>query len=115
MADDCLFCKIIQGEIPSSEVYSDEEFYAFRDISPAAPSHVLIVPRRHLAQVAEAAPDDAGLLGRLILRANAIAQAEGLTEKGFRYVVNCGEWGGQTVSHLHLHILGGREFGWPPG
>lgn len=115
MADTCLFCKIINGEIPSTEVFSDGEFYAFRDISPGAPTHILIVPRKHLSGVTAAAPGDAALLGRLLLRANAIAEAEGITGNGFRYVINSGDWGGQTVPHLHLHILGGRMLTWPPG
>ena len=115
MADDCLFCKIAAGEIPSDEVYSDDEFYAFRDINPGAPAHILIVPRKHIARITEASDGDADLLGRLMLRANAIAEQEGLVEQGFRYVVNCNEWGGQTVFHIHLHILGGRPLSWPPG
>jgi histidine triad (HIT) family protein len=115
MADNCLFCKILNGDIPSDEVYSDDEFYAFRDIHPGAPTHILVVPRRHLSGVTEARTEDAVLLGRLILCANKIAEAEGVTDKGFRYVINSGEWGGQSVSHLHLHILGGRILGWPPG
>ena len=115
MADECLFCKIASGETPSTEVYSDNEFYAFRDIHPGAPTHVLIIPRKHIARITEAAPEDAALLGRLLLRANRIAEQEGLTENGFRYVINCDKWGGQEVFHLHLHILGGRPLSWPPG
>lgn len=115
MPDDCVFCKIAAGSIPSTEVFSDDEFYAFRDINPGAPTHVLIIPRRHIGAVAEAGTGDEALLGRLLLRANAIAEQEGLTERGFRYVINNGEWGGQTVHHLHLHILGGRALTWPPG
>lgn len=115
MAEDCLFCKIAAGEIPSEEVYSDDEFYAFRDINPGAPTHCLVIPRKHIARIAEASPEDEGLLGRLLLRANAIAAAEGLVESGFRYVINCNEDGGQTVYHIHLHILGGRALSWPPG
>ncbi len=115
MADDCLFCKIAAGDIPSAEVYSDAEFYAFRDLNPAAPTHVLLVPRKHIARVCDAAEEDLALLGKLLLRANAIAEAEGLTESGFRYVINNGAGAGQTVFHIHLHILGGRGFSWPPG
>ena len=115
MADDCLFCKIAAGEIPSDEVYSDAEFYAFRDINPGAPTHCLIVPRKHIARITEAGAEDEALLGRMFLRANAIAEAEGIVEPGFRYVINCNEHGGQTVYHIHLHILGGRELSWPPG
>lgn len=115
MAEDCLFCKISAGEIPSEEVYSDEDFYAFRDIQPAAPAHILLIPRKHIATLADVTAEDAPLLGRLLLRANEIAQQEGLDEKGFRCVLNYGAWGGQLVMHLHLHILGGREMAWPPG
>lgn len=115
MAEDCLFCKIAAGEIPSDEVYSDDEFYAFRDINPQAPTHILMIPRKHIAKIDQAAPDDAELLGKLILRANIIADREGLGEGGFRYVINSGEGAGQTVWHIHLHILGGRPMTWPPG
>lgn len=115
MPEDCLFCKIAAGDIPSKTVYADDEFYAFRDINPGAPSHVLIVPRKHIARITEADAEDAALLGRMILRANQIAEAEGLVENGFRFVINCNEHGGQSVFHIHLHILGGRQLSWPPG
>ena len=115
MAEDCLFCKIAAGVIPSMAVYSDDEFYAFRDIHPMAPTHVLVVPRKHIATILDATGDDAGLLGLLLLRANVIAAQEGLSEQGFRYVINCGPWGGQAVSHIHLHILGGRPLAASPG
>jgi len=115
MAEETIFGKILTGEIPSKEVYSDREFYAFRDVNPGAPTHVLIVPRKPIAKVTDLTEADAALVGRMILAANNIAKQEGLTEKGFRYVINCGEWGGQTVFHLHMHILGGRAMAWPPG
>ncbi|HIJ73982.1 MAG TPA: histidine triad nucleotide-binding protein [Candidatus Hydrogenedentes bacterium] len=115
MTDDCLFCRIIAGEIPSTEVYSDDVFYAFRDINPGAPTHVLVVPRKHIPKITAAEPADAALLGKLILTANKVAEQEGLCDKGFRYVINCDAWGGQMVFHLHLHILGGRKMDWPPG
>jgi len=115
MAEDCLFCKIAAGEIPSKEVYSDDEFYAFRDIHPAAPTHILIVPRKHIDRITDAEDGDADLLGRMVLKANEIAEAEGIVGNGFRYVVNCNSWGGQEVFHIHLHILGGRPLAWPPG
>ncbi len=115
MADDCLFCKIQKGEIPSKEVYADEEFFAFRDINPAAPTHILIIPRRHIPRITEASAEDSALLGRMLLRANAIAAQEGIVESGCRYVINCNAGGGQTVYHIHLHILGGRAMSWPPG
>jgi histidine triad (HIT) family protein len=115
MAEETIFGKILKGEIPSEEVYSDDEFYAFRDVNPAAPTHVLVIPRKPIARITDAAEEDAALIGRMFLVANKIADQEGLTEKGFRYVINCNEWGGQTVFHLHLHILGGRAMTWPPG
>ena len=115
MTENCLFCMIAAGEIPSTQVYADEEFYAFRDIQPAAPTHILIVPRKHIPRITEVTPEDAALIGKMILKANEIARAEGLTENGFRYVINCDAWGGQTVFHVHMHILGGRPIMWPPG
>lgn len=115
MSEDCLFCKIARGEIPSTEVYSDAEFYAFRDIHPAAPSHVLLIPRKHIARISDAGAEDERLMGRMLLRANDIARQEGIAEDGFRYVISCNRHGGQLVFHIHLHILGGRELGWPPG
>jgi|TARA_B110000977_G_scaffold184520_1_gene248348 histidine triad (HIT) family protein len=115
MASDCLFCKIIAGDIPSNEVYSDDDVYAFYDINPATPTHVLIIPKKHLTDINEANLEDTALLGKLLLKANEIAASLGLTQDGFRYVINTGKDGGQTVFHLHLHILGGRALGWPPG
>lgn len=111
--DDCLFCRIANGQIPSTQVYNDSQFYAFRDINPAAPTHILIIPRKHIARVSDAAPDDAALLGNLILTANLVAKQEGLSD--FRYVINCGPQAGQSVYHIHLHLLAGRDFYWPPG
>ena len=90
-------------------------FYAFRDINPPAPTHVLVIPRKHITTVADATAEDTELLGHMMIKANEIAQSEGLKENGYRYVINCGEWGGQLVMHLHLHILGGRQMTWPPG
>ena len=115
MSDDCLFCKIIAGEIPSNKVYSDEDVYAFHDINAAAPQHILIIPKKHLSDVTQAEPEDQALMGKLLLAANQIAADQGLSENGFRYVINTGSDGGQTVSHLHLDILGGRRMQWPPG
>jgi histidine triad (HIT) family protein len=109
MAGDCIFCKIAEGQIPSTAVYSDDEFYAFRDIHPLAPTHILIIPRKHVAKVTDVTEADAGLLGRLLLAANRVAAQEGIAESGFRLVINCGPWGGQAVDHLHLHVLGGRR------
>lgn len=115
MADETIFDKILSGAIPSDRVYEDDEFYAFRDIHPQAPTHILVIPKRRIARITEASAEDAALLGRLILTANAIAEREGIAEDGFRYVMNCNTHGGQTVYHIHLHILGGRPLTWPPG
>jgi histidine triad (HIT) family protein len=112
---DCLFCSIAAGDIPCTEVFADDDFLAFRDIDPKAPTHVLVIPRRHVASLAELAEADADLMGRLLVRAAAIARDEGLATGGYRFVINCGQDGGQTVDHLHLHLLGGRALAWPPG
>jgi histidine triad (HIT) family protein len=110
----CLFCKIIAGEIPSNKVFEDELAYAFRDINPQAPTHILIAPRKHIASLAETGAKDKEILGYLHLVAGRIASSEGLTN-GFRTVINTGPDGGQTVDHLHVHLLGGRAMLWPPG
>jgi histidine triad (HIT) family protein len=110
----CLFCKIIEGAIPSTAVYQDEHCYAFADINPKAPTHILVAPRKHLDSLAIAQEDDRLLLGHLLRTAAEIARTRGL-HKGYRVVINHGEDGGQTVDHLHLHLLGGRALGWPPG
>ncbi len=108
----CLFCRIIEGEIPSTKVYEDEFVLAFRDIDPQAPSHVLVIPKTHYDSVMDAPPE---VIGKMTEAAKLIAQSEGLTEKGFRLVINTGEDGGQSVKHLHMHMLGGRSLQWPPG
>ncbi len=113
MADECLFCKILNGDVPSTEVYSDDNYYAFRDINPGAPTHVLVVPRKHIARISDAGDADTDLLGGLTLVGNKVAQQEGLTD--YRFVINCGPEAGQSVFHIHLHVLGGRALGWPPG
>ena len=110
----CLFCKIIAGEIPSKKVFEDDLTYAFRDINPQASTHVLVVPRQHIASLVEAGAEDEGLLGHLHLIAARIASSEGLTD-GYRTVINTGVDGGQTGDHLHVHLLGGRSMHWPPG
>jgi len=115
MPEDTIFAKIARGEIPSDEVYSDDDFYAFRDINPQAPTHILVIPRKPIPKISDATEADQALLGKLILVASKIAEHEGLTKEGFRYVINCGAAGGQEVYHLHLHILGGRQMQWPPG
>ena len=112
--NDCIFCKIVAGVIPSKEVYADDEFYAFSDINPKAPTHVLVIPREHISGVAETA-DRAELLGRLLALTVVLARGLGLEEAGYRLVINQGEHGGQSVDHLHVHLLGGRVLNWPPG
>jgi histidine triad (HIT) family protein len=112
--DDCLFCKICRKEIPAKVVYEDEEVFAFEDIQPQAPVHVLICPRKHLASLTDAAAEDAMLLGRLQMIAAKLAAERKLTDS-YRTVVNNGSGAGQSVLHLHLHLLGGRAFRWPPG
>ena len=114
MADECLFCQIHQRRVPSASVYEDAELFAFRDIRPQAPTHIVIIPKQHIERVSDVDAATAPLMGRLTLAANRIAQDQGLAS-GYRLVVNCGRDGGQTVFHLHLHLLGGRPMSWPPG
>ena len=111
----CLFCRIASGEIPADEVYSDENVVAFRDIAPQAPTHILIIPRKHIASVNDLEPQDTELMGRLYQVAKDLASQEGVSEDGYRMVINAGADGGQTVFHIHLHLLGGRPMTWPPG
>ena len=119
MADDsqadCLFCRIVAGEIPSDKVYDDATVYAFRDINPGAPTHTLIVPKRHIRDVTAPEAADGALLLALLQAANTIARQEGIAESGYRLVWNVGPDAGQSVFHLHLHLLGGRPMAWPPG
>jgi len=115
MSADCIFCRIAAGEIPARLVHSDATSVAFHDANPQAPVHVLVVPRRHLPSLFDAGAGDAALLGELTLRATAIARDLGLADDGYRLVVNTLEGAGQSVFHLHLHILGGRPMSWPPG
>lgn len=115
MSENCLFCKIAAGEIPSTEVYSDEHIVAFRDISPAAPQHILLIPRKHIQSVATLTEQDGELMGKLLLTAKKISVDLGVAQSGYRCVLNTGEDGGQTVHHLHLHLLAGRQMSWPPG
>lgn len=112
---DCLFCGIVEGRVPADRVMETGDWVAFRDIDPKAPVHVLIVPRRHIATLNELVPADAELMGKLVLAARAIAQREGVAEAGYRLVMNCNAGAGQTVFHVHLHLLGGRALTWPPG
>ncbi len=111
---DCLFCKIVAGEIPADKLYEDDEILAFRDIAPQAPVHFLVIPKKHLAGPAAIGGEDAALAGRMIEIAAMVAREQGVGEH-FRVVMNNGAEAGQTVFHLHLHVLGGRAMGWPPG
>ena len=112
---DCLFCKIVAGDIPSAKVYEDDKVYAFRDIEPQAPVHILIIPKEHIASANELTEENASIVGHIFAVAAKIAKDEGIAEGGYRIVNNCGEDGGQTVKHLHFHMLGGRSLAWPPG
>lgn len=112
---DCLFCKILAGDIPADIVYESETAIAFRDINPQAPTHVLIIPRKHIATINDIEDEDQTIVGSLYSAAREIAREEGYAESGYRAVMNCNEDAGQTVFHIHLHLLGGRPMGWPPG
>lgn len=111
----CLFCRIVAGEIPSTVVHQDEHLFAFRDVNPQAPAHVLIVPKRHVATLNDLTPADDGLVGEMVRRAGLIARDLGYADSGYRTVFNCNAAAGQTVFHVHLHLLAGRNLGWPPG
>lgn len=115
MAEDTIFAKIARREIPSTIVLETEDFVAFEDITPQAPVHVLLVPKKIIPRIAEAGPEDEALLGRMLLGAREAARIKGLSESGFRLVINNGPDGGESVPHLHIHILGGRQLDWPPG
>lgn len=116
MADPhCLFCRIVDGSIPSAQVYRDADVMAFRDLNPQAPTHVLIIPRRHVSGINSPDAADGPMLAAMVRAANAVARDEGIAERGFRLVWNVGQDAGQSVFHLHLHLLGGRRLGWPPG
>jgi len=112
---DCIFCRIARKEIPSTIVYEDEHAIAFEDVNPQAPVHVLVVPRKHIPTNLDLTEDDSNLVGHLFLVANKVAQQKGIAERGFRLLMNCNREAGQTVFHIHLHLLGGRVMGWPPG
>ena len=112
---DCLFCKIIAGQIPASIVHSSERIVAFKDINPQAPTHVLVLPRRHIATLNDLTEEDDALVGELVRTAGAIAKKNGHADAGYRTVFNCSADAGQTVFHIHLHLLGGRKMAWPPG
>ncbi|HVH57016.1 MAG TPA: histidine triad nucleotide-binding protein [Vicinamibacterales bacterium] len=112
---DCLFCKIIAGEIPGSVVYQDDRVVAIKDINPQAPTHILILPRQHIATLNDLTPGDDAIVGEMTRRAAALARERGHADGGYRTVFNCNADAGQTVFHIHLHLLGGRTFRWPPG
>ncbi len=112
---DCIFCKMASGEIQPDKVLETEDVLAFRDLNPQASTHVLVIPKRHISTLNDLEQGDAELIGKLYLAAKEVAQREGLSEPGYRTVMNCNADAGQTVFHLHLHLLGGRSFGWPPG
>lgn len=112
---DCLFCKMIAGEIPTDCIYQDEHIFAFRDINPQAPLHVLIIPKIHIATTNDLEPEHGQLLGNMFMTAKKIAKDEGVAESGYRAVINCNAGAGQSVYHIHMHLLAGRQMNWPPG
>ena len=112
---DCLFCRIVRGDLPSRTVFDDDAVLAFHDIAPRSPTHILVIPKVHIASAADLSEDDGPLLGRLFAATARIAREQGIAEAGYRLVSNVGRWGGQTVDHLHIHLMGGRAFDWPPG
>lgn len=112
---DCIFCKIASGAIPAKIVHEDDQLIAFHDLQPQAPTHILVIPKRHFSTLNELTDDDAALVGQLVIAARAIARDAGFADDGFRVVMNCNEQGGQSVYHIHLHLLAGRQMHWPPG
>lgn len=115
MAGDCIFCKIASGSVKASVVYEDDQTIAFDDIKPLAPVHVVIIPKRHIGMLSDLEGSDANLIGRLVIAAKKIAEIKGVAGSGYRVVANCGKDAGQEVFHIHMHLLGGRKFAWPPG
>jgi histidine triad (HIT) family protein len=115
MSSACLFCRIVAGEIPATIVHADDHVIAIRDVAPRAPIHVLLLPREHIASAADLTEAHGALLGRLFAVAADLARSEGIAERGYRLTTNVGTWGGQSVPHLHVHLMGGRAFDWPPG
>lgn len=113
--NDCLFCKMVAGEIKPTTVYEDEDVLAFRDVNPQAPTHVLVIPKTHISTINDLGPAHAALVGKLFLAAQKVAAADGIAERGYRTVMNCNREAGQSVFHIHLHVLGGRGMHWPPG
>jgi histidine triad (HIT) family protein len=113
--DDCLFCRIVEGRIPAAVVYTDDHVLAFKDINPQAPTHLLVIPRRHISSLNDLTAGDDGVVGEMVRKGAELAKAAGLEERGYRTVFNCNADAGQTVFHIHLHVLGGRRMTWPPG
>lgn len=113
--DDCIFCKIVNKEIPSTKVYEDDKVLAFKDISPEAPVHIVIVPKEHIRSANELNENNASIVAHIFTIINKIAEEQGIKDSGYRIINNCGEHGGQTVNHIHFHLLGGRNLSWPPG
>ncbi|MBI2446952.1 MAG: histidine triad nucleotide-binding protein [Candidatus Omnitrophica bacterium] len=112
---DCLFCKIIRGEIPCKKVYEDENTFAFRDINPQAPIHIIVVPKAHIERISDVTSQNAKIISDMVMAANSIARQNNIDKSGYRLVINCNDDGGQTVYHIHVHLLGGRRMHWPPG
>lgn len=112
---DCIFCKLVQGEIPAKIAYEDDQVLAFHDIDPKAPIHLLVIPKRHITTLNDLTEEDAALVGRLQVTAAKLAKEMGFAEQGYRVVMNCNQDGGQTVWHIHMHVLAGRSLSWPPG
>lgn len=112
---DCLFCKIVNGDIPANVLFEDEDVIAFEDIMPQAPSHFLVIPKRHISTLNDLTDADANVVGKLQITAAKVAKQKGIADNGYRVVMNCNEAGGQTVYHIHMHVLGGRAMTWPPG
>jgi diadenosine tetraphosphate (Ap4A) HIT family hydrolase len=115
MTSDCLFCRIVAGEIPATKVREDDLVLAIRDIAPRAPTHILIMPKAHIASALELTEADSPMIGHIFAMAADLARSEGIAQDGYRLVSNVGRWGGQSVDHLHVHLMGGRAFEWPPG
>jgi histidine triad (HIT) family protein len=115
MATDCLFCRIVAGDLPSTKVHEDDHVLAIRDIAPASPTHILVLPKQHIASALDLTDADAPLVGRMLAVGADLARSEGIADAGYRLVSNVGAWGGQSVDHLHIHLMGGRAFAWPPG
>ena len=115
MSSPCLFCGIVANDLPATRLYEDDEVLAIRDIAPRAPTHILLISRRHIPSALDLTDEDGPLLGRMFRVAADLARSEGIADDGYRLVSNVGRWGGQTVDHLHMHLMGGRAFDWPPG